>query len=150
LAGEVAACLARLAISARSGDAVEFARSREAVAMYEACLAYGEAAGMSPRQLYPLRKMLLQLSSVAEPSLIRYAQATLEQLAHDSGRVYYDELADEPDPLLRIRKCVARARALYDQTEPSLRGLDPVEGMFELGASVLTLTRAYMVRNDPE
>ncbi|HMI90630.1 MAG TPA: protein kinase, partial [Polyangiales bacterium] len=149
LAGDVAACLARLADGGRS-DHLPFARSREAVAMYEACLAYGEAAGLSPRRLYPLRKVLLQLSSVAEPSLIRHAEPTLEQLARDSGRIYYDELASEPDPLLRIRKCVSRARAQHERTEPALRGLDPVEGMFELGASVLTLTRAYMVRNDPQ
>ena len=149
LAGDVAACLARLTAAGRVDDAA-FARSREAVGMYEACLAYGEAAGMSPRRLYPLRKILLQLSAFADPSLIRHARPTLEQVVHDSGRVYYDELADEPDPLLRVRKCVARARALYEQTDPALRGLDPVEGMLELGSTVLTLTRAYMVRNDVE
>ena len=149
LAGDVAACAARLAQAGRN-DGLAFTRSREAVAMYEACLAYGEAADMSPRQLYPLRKTLLQLSAVAEPSLIRHAQPTLDQLVRDSGRIYYDELADEPDPLLRVRKCVARARALHDQTDPALRGLDPVEGMFELGSAVLTLTRAYMARNDPQ
>jgi hypothetical protein len=149
LAGDVPACLARLSETGRADDA-PFARSREAVGMYEACLGYGEAAGMSPRRLYPLRKILLQLSAVSDPSLIRHAGPTLAQVTRDSGRIYYDELADEPDPLLRVRKCVARARALYDQTDPALRGLDPVEGMFELGGTVLTLTRAYMVRNDIE
>ena len=57
-----------------------FSRMPEAIAMYEACLAYGESIAVSPARLFKLRKVLVRLSSTADPNLIRYAAPTLARV----------------------------------------------------------------------
>jgi hypothetical protein len=127
---------------------VAFARTPEAIAMYEACLAFGQAVPLAPWRLFPLRKTLLRLSSTADPTLIRHAEPTLEQLCKDSGRIYFDRFCTEPDPLQRIRRCLRAARQVYEQTTAARRGLEPAEATYELAMCALTLTETYSVRND--
>lgn len=129
---------------------VAWSGTPEAIAMYEACLAYGEREGRPPHQLFKLRKALVKLSSRADPALIRYAAPTLAQLCRDSGRIFFEDMVDEPDALLRIRTCVRLARRNYEDTPPERRGLPPAEASFELGACALSLTETYVVRNDVE
>jgi hypothetical protein len=148
LAEDLDGCLALLAQEVVHEGA--FARTPEAIAMFEACLAFGEAVPLAPSRLFPLRKTLLQLSSTADPTLIRYAEPTLAQLCHDSGRIYLERFRSDPDPLQRIRHCLREARQAYEQTAAPRRGLEPAEATYELAMCALTLTETYSVRNDLE
>jgi tRNA A-37 threonylcarbamoyl transferase component Bud32 len=149
LGGDMDACMERLSAIASLGESA-FGHTQEAVAMYEACLAHGEAIRLPAYRLYALRRVLLRLSSVADPSLIRHVEPTLEQLCRDSGRVYLADFADEPDPMRRIRRCIGQARRAHESMPESQRGLPPVEAIYELGASALTLTGTFVARHDAD
>ena len=86
LGGSIAACLEQL-LSVADPSRTPFGCSTEAIAMYEACLVHGEAVGLSPLTLFSLRRALLQLAAVADPRLMRHADAAITQLLHDSGRI---------------------------------------------------------------
>ena len=146
--GDMDACLATL-VGLRPAVGTRFGRTPEAIAMYEACLAHADAQGLAPAQRFPLRKSLLQLSAAVDPTLIEHGKPTLDQLIRDSGLAYLDEV-DAPDPLIRVRQCVHRARQVHDALPESERGLDPVQAIYELGACSMMLTGAYTVRNDRE
>jgi hypothetical protein len=149
LGGDMQACLSVLGELGFASDA-SFGRTPEAIEMYEACLAHAEAVGLPPHRLYPLRKTLLWLASTADPAMIKHAGPTLTQLCRDSGRVYFEELSDEADPMARIRRCMERARHGFERGDAASRGLAPVEAIHELGACVLMLTETYVLRNDAE
>ncbi|MFI5306097.1 MAG: protein kinase [Polyangiales bacterium] len=149
LGGDMEGCLDALA-EVTAGHEAAFVRTREAAQMYEACLEHFEAAGLSPARLYPLRKMLLWMSSTVDPEMIKHAGPTLAQLRLDSGRAYFDEILDERDPIARIRRCIDRARLRHQQADEVERGLPPLDAIHELGACVLMLTETYVLRNDPE
>jgi hypothetical protein len=145
--GDMQRCFDALSSMPPTGDIV-FGHSPEAAAMYDAGLAYAEVKHVSPARVYPLRKTLLRLSSTADPSLIKHAEATLAQLCRDSGRSYFEAQSADGEPLKRIRSCIKRARESYEQTDESQRGLDPIHAIYELGACVVTLTETYVASND--
>lgn len=149
LGGDMPGCLERLT-DVKSVSQTAFGHTQEAVAMYEACLAYGTKIKLPPARLYGLRRGLLRLSSVADPRLIRHAEPALEQLCRDSGRVYLADFAGERDPMVRIRLCIKRARRVYEEMPDSQRGLEPVDALYELGSCAMTLISTYVSRNDPE
>ncbi len=147
LGGDMDACLAAIASERLIADSA-FRRTAEAAQMYDACVTHFEAAGLPPSRLYPLRKALLWLSSSTDPTMIKHAGPALAQLCHDSGRIYVEEITDEPDPVARIRRCIDRARSTYERADPSQRGLTPVEAIRELGTCTLMLTETYVLNND--
>jgi hypothetical protein len=146
LGGDLPVCFETLA-DADATVASFFGRSPEAIEMYEACLRFGTDHGKSPAAVYTFRKILLQLSSAVEPRLVSHADATIVRLTHDSGLSELKHV-DEPDPVSRIRECLARARRRYESAPAEQRGLEPVHALYELGSTMMMLTGAYTVRNE--
>ena len=58
--------------------------------------------------------------------LIRFAEPALSRLREDSGLVYLERFADEPDPAKRMRKAIGTAVATFDKTPEADRGLHPI------------------------
>jgi predicted Ser/Thr protein kinase len=149
LGGDVAGCFQALAAAPPPALDAAFGRTREAAAMYEACLAYAEEAGMSPARSYPLRKALLALTAAGDPSLIKHVEPALAQLSADSGRIYFEQQR-EGDPAQRIRQAIRKARSAREAMPEDKRGLPASDAVQELGSAALLLIETYVVRCDAE
>ncbi|MDH5671254.1 MAG: protein kinase [Myxococcales bacterium] len=147
--GDMDGCINALETIA-SGPPRGFGRTPDAIETLRAAVAYGQRHQMAPARLFPLMKNLLKLAATVDPSLIEFAEPTIEQLRRDSGLIHYELIEDEPDPTSRVQRCLVRARQLYERSMSHERGLDPVRAVYELGDCALILTGAYAVRNDVE
>jgi hypothetical protein len=58
--------------------------------------------------------------------LIRFAEPALSRLREDTGLIYLDRFAGEPDPAKRVRKAIGTAAAAHEATPEAARGLHPI------------------------
>jgi len=125
-------------------------RSEVGAPMYERLLAYTKAEGFRPATHFRYRKSLLQIASVTDRSLVRYADETLEQLQYDVGLDLWDAFADIEEEVPRLLKCLGAASERYEETPRDEQGLEPGVAIKELATCCAILTGVYGTCYDVE
>ena len=126
-----------------------FGRSETGTAVHESLYRSARERGLSPAQLYPLQKVLIQLAAVCDPSLAPYVDHVLPQLCKDSGWIYWEAHA-ELAPLDRIVRCLQLAKESYDRTPEAERGLAPLDAFRELAVLAGVLSGLFSRMYDAE
>jgi hypothetical protein len=126
-----------------------FGRSPDGANLIESLYLAGRKHGASPAQLYPLRKVLVQLAAISDAELGRHADDLLRQLCKDSGWNDYQELGDVSG-IDRVVQAVQRAQACYDAMPEEQRGLPPIDAIRELAVNAGVMSGVYARTADAE
>jgi hypothetical protein len=116
--------LANLSGVLDAGDLGQHARMplAESARVIERALDAAEALARRQRDVCELRRWLFMLAVTVEDRLhYRAGPALLAQLEHDSGLLQYRQIHDEPDPMQRLMRALARTQELAAQLPESER-----------------------------
>jgi Protein kinase domain/AAA ATPase domain len=103
--------------------------SAEVAATVDRALEAAQALGRPARELYELRRWLIQLSVASEDRFYwRVAPAWLEQLERDSGFLFWREMGDGAGAG-RLKSAMAAAAQRYAETPESERVYPPAEAV---------------------
>ena len=107
-----------------------------AVQTRQRLLEISEERGGSERERYILRRAVIQLANIHDPSLGRACiEPIVEQLKTVLGFQHWEALGPSASDEERMRGCLARATQTYDAADPRDRVLEPTEA---LQLSILT------------
>jgi hypothetical protein len=109
----------------------------ERIACYVAAELECRAQKRSPRELLALHIVLARLGAGYDLSLVSYAHEAIARLRHDTGLVYWDDMMEVGDPVERIKRCIGKAKLVYEHTTAEARGLAPADAMKNLAEVVL-------------
>jgi hypothetical protein len=126
-----------------------FDRSEVGTAFLDQLYLTAREHGLSPSELFPLQKHLIQIAAVSNPELGRHVDDVLPRLLSDSGLADFDAHAELP-PLDHIVACLQRAQARHDAAPDAERGLAPLDAVRELAVMVGILTGLYARTVDVE
>jgi hypothetical protein len=135
--GEALALLLACAAAPASRAERDQLTMTERIACYVAAEAECRAQRRSPRELLSLQIVLARLGAGYDLTLVSYAHQAIARLRQDTGLVYWDALAEVADPVERIKRCIGKAKQVFDGTPAEQRCLAPQDAMRNLAEVVL-------------